>query len=192
MAALVIRCLAGLCLLAGLALLYLRWRDRARSRWFVSAGWVLAVAGLTGWTLGGSADVALSNAVTLAMTAALAVIAGHALTLPKAAKAARERTVEDDNLPKRPGYWSRVAARLLGTVVAAPAAGLMAGTLWRAYGPGDEADGLMMMATIAIAVMAGGWVWQLADIRPWRSFAGLSVAAVLIAALVYLPMGFRP
>ena len=131
--------------------------------------------------------MALSKAVTLVMTAALAAIAANALTIPKPSRAMRDRAVEDDNLP-RPGYRRRVAARVLGTVAAAPAAGLMAGTLWRACVAGDKADGLMMMAAIAVFVTAGGWVWQLADARPWRSCIGMAAAAALIAAGIYLPM----
>lgn len=186
-AVLLVRCLASLCLLAGVAVLYLRWRDKGRPRGLVATGWGLVVAGLGGWLFGGNADVALSNAVTLVMTAALAAIAANALTIPKPSRAMRDRAVEDDNLP-RPGYRRRVAARVLGTVAAAPAAGLMAGTLWRAYVPGDKADGLMMMAAIAVFVTAGGWVWQLADARPWRSCIGMAAAAALIAAGIYLPM----
>ena len=46
----------------------------------------------------------------------------------------------------------------------------------------------MMMAAIAVFVTAGGWVWQLADARPWRSCIGMAAAAALIAAGIYLPM----
>jgi hypothetical protein len=200
-AAFTVRLFASLSLGLGLAALYLRWRDRKASnksqdwrRFAVPAGWGLIVLGLNGWLFSGAGDVAVSDAVTLVMMLAIAVIGAHALTLDGPKKAVRARSEpnpesDNDGLELGRGYWSRVAARMLGCVVAAPAIGLMAGALWRAYAPGDKADTLMMMATIALLVMPVAWVIQLASTRPWRAFAGLALAAVTAAAFIYVPMG---
>jgi hypothetical protein len=186
----VIRLIASLGLCPGLALLYLRWRDARRlGRWTIAAGWALVVAGLAGWTLSGHGDVALSDAFVVVMLAALGVIAGHATTLPAAAKAPHDRgRIGNDTLTLGRGYWGRVVARLLGCVGAAPAAGLMAGVLWRAYGPGDDADRLMTMAVLAVLVMAIAWVLQLMSASPWRILGLLSAAAAVAAGLVYIPI----
>ena len=187
----VIRLAASLGLCSGLALLYLRWRSPKRvGRLAVAAGWGVIAVGVAGWTLGGHGDVALSDAAVLAMVAALVVIAGHAATLP-AAKAGRTRgKAGDDRLVLGRGYWGRVVARLLGTLLVAPAAGLMVGALWRAYGPGDDADRLMAMAIIAVLVMAAAWVAQLMSARPWRMLGVVSLLTVVAAGLIYLPMGW--
>ncbi len=188
-----LRLAASLCLCAGLALLYLRWRDRQRGRWRVATGWGLVVLGLVGWLVSGHGDVAVSDGAVAVMVLALAVVAWHATSLPAPAKAPRPRAgSEHDGLDLGRGYWSRAVARTLGCVIAAPAAGLMIGILWRAYVPGTEADTLMMMAIIACLVTAGAWVVQLASTRPWRALMALVLTAVVAAALIYLPMGLRP
>jgi hypothetical protein len=189
--ALVIHLIASLGLCSGLACLYLRWREpRRRGRGWLVAGWGLVLFGLAGWCLSGHGDVALSDAVTLAMVAALGLIAGHAVTLAPAARTPRARASSDnDGLVLGRGYWGRVVARLLGSVVAAPVAGLMAGALWYARVPGDPADRLMMMAVIAVAGMAIAVVVQLASTRPWRSLAIIGVIACTAAVLAFLPVG---
>lgn len=188
---LVIRLIASLGLGSGLALLYLRWRDPKRAgRHGVAAGWGLTALGLAGWTLAGHGDVALSDAVVLVMMLALLVIAGHGATLPPAAKSPRDRKLDNDNLSLGRGYWSRIVARLIGCIVAAPAAGLMAGALARAWTPLDDASRLMLMAMVAVLVMATAWVMQLMSARPWRMLGAVSASALVAAGLVYIPMGF--
>ncbi len=189
--ALVIRLVASLGLCLGLACLYLRWREpRRRGRAWLAVGWGLVAVCLAGWCLAGSGDVALPNAVTLAMVAALGLVAGHAVSLAPAGRTPRARASSDnDRLALGHGYWGRVVARLLGSVVAAPAAGLMTGALWDARVPGDAADRLMMMAVIAVVVTAIAWVVQLASTRPWRSLAIISAIAGTAAVLAFLPAG---
>lgn len=188
----ILRIAASLCLCAGLALLYWRWRDREAGRAVMWGGWGLVVAGLAAWTLAGHADVFLSDATVIVMVVAAAIIIGHAFTLAPPSRQPRPRAQSDnDGLELGRGYWSRAVARLLGCVAVAPAMGLMAGTLWRAYVPGNEADTIMMMAVIACLVTAGAWVMQLASTRPWRAFVGLSIASLAIASAIYLPMGLH-
>lgn len=188
-ASLALRLAASLAFCAGLALLYLRWRDRRMSRLFVTAGWGLVGLGVLGWACAGHGDVFVSDAVTGVMMAATVAFTGHGLTLAPAKKAAPARAESDnDGMDLGRGYWSRAAARLLGCIIAAPAAGLMAGTLWRAYVPGAEADTIMMMAVLACLVTAAAWVMQLASTRPWRTLAIVSAIAVSAAAIIYLPM----
>ena len=186
------RLAASLCLMAGLAVLYLRWRDRHRGRWLVAVGWGLVAAGVFGWLMSGHGDVTLSDGIVAVMMAALAGIVAHGVTLPAKVKATRLRAEsEHDGLDLGQGYWSRAAARTLGCIAAAPAFGLLMGTLWRAYVPGDEADTIMMMAVIACIATPAAWVIQLASTRPWRAFAALGAASAILAAVIYLPMGLR-
>lgn len=182
-----IRLIASLGLCPGLALLYLRWRDPKRVGRWTLGGWALVMTGLVGWTVSGHGDVALSDAAVLVMMLALAVIAGHAATLPATAKTLHERGKrDDDNLALGRGYWGRVAARLFGCVVAAPLAGLATGALIRAWTPGDEASRLMLMATIALLVTAVAWVLQLMSPRPWRMLGLVTVTAAIATGLVEL------
>ncbi len=188
-----IRLAAGLGLGLGLALLYLRWRGpKAAGRGGLVLGWGGIALALGGWIASGHGDVALSDGVSLFMILALVVIAGHALTLAPAARTARMRVRSaDDGLSLGPGYWNRATARLVGCVLAAPAAGLMLGALWRAWIPGEAADRLMMMATIAVLGTAGAWVLQLASPRPWRILGILTAIALAGAAAAFLPGGGR-
>jgi uncharacterized membrane protein YfcA len=189
-AAALIRLLASLGLGLGLASLYLRWRNRTDDgRTGVATGWGLIALGLIGWTVSGSADVAVSDGIVALMVLALGIIAYHATTLAPSAKAVRARPPAEDNLDLGRGYWSRVAARLMGCVFTAPAAGLMAGALWYAWIPGDAADRLMMMAVIAVLVLAIVWVVQLASRKPWRTLAVTTALTLLTAGLVYWPHG---
>ena len=188
--AVVIRLIASLGLCSGLACLYLHWREprRYRRAW-LAAGWSLIALGVMGWLWDGSADVALSDAVTLAMVLALGLIAGHAATLAPASRVTRTRASSDnDGLVLGRGYWSRVVARLLGFGLAAPAAGLTMGALWYARVPGEAADRLMMMAAIVVVVMAISWVVQLASTRPWRCLAIVTAVAGTAAVLAFLPL----
>ena len=193
MAVVAIRLVASLGLCLGLAGLYLRWREpRRRGRVWLVAGWGLVGLGLTGWLISGHGDVAMSDAVILAMVLALAAVASHAAALAPAPRPSRTRAQSDnDGLVLGRGYWNRVMARLLGSVIAAPAAGLMTGALWYARVPGDAADRLMMMAVIAVAGTAIAWVVQLASPRPWRTLAVISAVASTAAVLAFLPLGMH-
>lgn len=187
---------ASLAILAGLALLYLRQRDRRRhdliARYGVAMGWALIAAGLIGWAMPGAADVGVSLGATLLCCAALIAVAARGLRTPAPARAPRARGESDrDGLDLGRGYRSRVIARLTGAVVAAPAFGLTAGVLWRALVPGDAADRLIGMAFVAVIATAAAWVAQLASLRPWRVCAGLALAAAVMAVPVYLPMALR-
>jgi len=192
---------ASLAILAGLALLYLRQRDRRRhdliARYGVALGWALIAAGLIGWAMSGAADVGVSLGATLLCCAALIAVAARGLRTPAPARAPRARGESDraesdgDELDLGRGYRSRVIARLTGAVVAAPAFGLTAGVLWRALVPGDAADRLIGMAFVIVIATAAAWVAQLASLRPWRVCAGLALAAAVMAVPVYLPMALR-
>lgn len=184
---------ASLAVVAGLALLYLRWKERKRhdrlARYGVAGGWGLIAAGIVLWAISGRKDIALSVAVCFVMAAALVFVILHGLRLPAPRRQTRARPdSERDGLDLGAGYWSRFMARLFGSLVVAPLFGAAAGAFSRKLAFGFEADRLMIMAFVMLFATAAALVGQLFAARPWRACAGLAVAAVLLATPVYAPM----
>lgn len=186
---------ASLSLVLGLAAVYLTWRRKgARDglwRHGLSAGWALLALGLGGWATTVSADQGLALAAVLVMVLALAIVAAHGLAQPaKSVKAGRVRDEgASDSLTLGAGYWGRVAVRLTGSLLIAPAFGISMGLAWCAYVPGDDADRLIGMALVSTLAAATALVILLASRRPWRSAAGLTFVTLMAAGLVVIPGG---
>jgi hypothetical protein len=185
--------MASLAALAGLLAVYFTWQRRGVRegiwRYGLPGGWTLIVAGLTGWALSTHIDQGLALGSVAIMTFAGIILCWQGLKLMgQPAKVQRERETQTDTLALGTGYWGRFATRFLGSLLVAPAFGVLIGLAWRAYAPGNEADKLIWLAIIATLAMTGGVVYQLASRRPYRACGLLTVAGLVIAAGVYLPL----
>lgn len=178
--------------LLGLAAIFLTWRRRGVRaglwRYGLSAGWALLCLGLVVWMTSTNPDQGLALGSVLVMILACAILAWQGLKLTgKPAKAQIERESAVDTIALGKGYWGRVTVRLAGSLLIVPAFGMLAGLLWRAYVPGDEADRLIGLAIVAMLATTAGLVIQLASRRPYRAFGGLAAISVVAAALIFLP-----
>lgn len=184
----------GLCL--GLALLYLRWRQRTGrgllARYGVAAGWAIIAAGLMIWTAVRPSDVNMCIGLSLFPCLALAIVVLNGLKLPVPSRPSRNPGAEREVNPAPPRHyghngWSRMIARLLGSVVLSPAFGLMAGLFWRAIVPGNDADRLIGLAFVTVIAMALAWVAQLVTRHAWRVCAVLALTSGGMAIFMYAP-----
>ena len=188
----VVQLIGSLLSLLGLLAIFLTWRRRGVRaglwRWGLPAGWGLLCLGLAVWMMSTNPDQGLAIGSVMAMVLACAILAWQGLKLTgQPAKVQVERESATDTIALGKGYWGRVTIRLAGALLIVPAFGMLAGLLWRAYVPGDEADRLMGLAIVALLAMTAGLVIQLASRRPYRSFGGLTAVSVIAAALVFLP-----
>jgi hypothetical protein len=170
--------LAGLLLIAGLAGLHRAWRDRriASRRLLVAASWLALAAGVAVWSVARNADIAVPQAVTLAMLLGLAAVAAQAFTLRPSARVARDGgALEPASRP------AKRIARLAGSLLLVPLLGLVAGLAWFAWIPGREADRLMGEAFAALLAAATGLVVLLASTRPMRMLAILAAVTLALA-----------
>lgn len=187
--------MASLSLGSGLVVVYLTWRRKGvrEGLWQhgLPVGWASVMFGLTGWAVTVSTDQGLALAAVLIMVLALAIVAGHGLAQPaKAVKAGRIRDdASSDGLTLGAGYWGRVAVRLTGSLLIAPAFGIFMGLTWCAYVPGDAADRLIGMALISTLATATALVILLASRRPYRSTTVLTLVTLAAAGLVVIPGG---
>lgn len=177
--------LSTLALAAGLGVTFGVWRRLAERGWLL-AGWALMGLGLAGWAASSNADVGLSRGVAALMLLALIAVGAYSLTLAGRRKAATER-LSADTLGLGPGAWARGTARLLGSLLAAPAAGMAAGLAWMAWAPGVEASRLIGMATVVCLATAIGLTVLLASARPSRIALALALIALALTAAVLLP-----
>lgn len=178
--------------LSGLLAIFLTWRRRGVRaglwRWGLPAGWALLCLGLGLWMVSTNTDQGLALGSVVVMVLACAILARQGLALlGKPAKVQPVRETEADGLALGKGYWGRATIRLAGSLLVVPVFGMLAGLLWRAYVPGDEADRLMGLAIVAMLAMTAGLVIQLASRRPYRAFGGLTAVSVIAAGLIFLP-----
>lgn len=172
----------------GIAGLYHAWKDRrlpgARRRLLVAGCWLVIAAGIALWCVGTNSGVAISQAVVAAMLLALAAVALQAFSLRRAGRQRNGGAMEP---AVRPANLSNRLARLAGSLVVVPSLGVVAGLAWFAWVPGLEADRLMGMAFLAIAVAATGFVVLLASARPTRMLLILCVMILAVTG-VLLPV----
>jgi hypothetical protein len=176
-----VRALAGLLLIAGLAGLHRAWRDRriAPHRLLVAASWLALAAAVAVWSVTVNADIAVPQAVTLAMLLGLAAVAAQAFTLRPSARVARDGGALEP--ASRPAKTANRIARLTGSLLLVPLLGLVAGLAWFAWVPGREADRLMGEAFAALLAAAIGLVALLASTRPMRMLAILAAVTLALA-----------
>jgi len=179
--------------LLGLLAIFLTWRRKGVRtglwRYGLPAGWAGLCLGLVVWMMSTNPDQGLALGSTLIMILACAFPAWQGLKLAgKPAKAQIERESATDTIAFGEGYWGRFTVRLLGSLIVVPAFGLLAGLLWRAYGPGNAADVLITAAFIVTFALTGALTWLLASRRPYRTCGALILASLIAAGVIYLPL----
>jgi hypothetical protein len=179
--------------LLGLLAIFLTWRRKGVRagawRYGLPAGWALLVLGLIVWTISTNPDQGLALGSVAVMILACAFLAWQGLKLTgKPAKTQAERESATDTLALGKGYWGRFTVRLLGSLIIVPAFGLLIGLLWRAYAPGNAADVLIAAAFIVTFALTGALTWLLASRRPYRTCAALTLASLVAAGVIYLPL----
>ena len=179
--------------LSGLLAIFLTWRRKGVRegiwRYGLPCGWALLCLGLFVWMISTNPDQGLALGSVLAMMLAWLVLTWQGLKLAgKPAKAQIERESATDTIALGKGYWGRFTVRLLGSLIVVPAFGLLIGLLWRGYAPGNAADVLIAAAFIVTFAMTGALTWLLASRRPFRTCMALTLASLLAAGLIYLPL----
>jgi hypothetical protein len=176
----------------GLAGVFRAWRGRGGRapgrRLGLAAGWLLVALGVGLWARA-AGDVGAAQAVAAAMLLALAGVGAHGLVLSHPRKPPRETRTEAGVAPPTPGSAAHAAARLAGSLAAAPAFGLLTGLQVCRLGAGAEATRLVGFAFVAVLAAALGLVWVLASARPIRVTAALAGTAFLLALLLAVPGG---
>jgi hypothetical protein len=175
--------LTALLLSLGVLGLYRAWQGRTiaapRRRLLVTASWAVLALGIIVWCIGRNADIAVPQAVTLAMLLALAGIGAHAMTLRRMDKAARNGAALEP--AARPANTRNRIARLVGSLVVVPLLGLAIGMAWFIWVPGLEADRLMGLGFSATLVAAIGLLLLLASRQPARTATIQAVIALVVA-----------
>ncbi len=179
--------------LSGLLAIFLTWRRKGVRegiwRYGLPVGWALLCLGLAVWMISTNPDQGLALGSVLIMMLAWLVLTWQGLKLTgKPAKAQIERESATDTIALGKGYWGRFTIRLLGSLIVVPAFGLLIGLLWRGYAPGNAADILIAAAFIVTFAMTGALTWLLASRRPFRTCMALTLASLLAAGLIYLPL----
>lgn len=181
----------GLATLAGLALLYLKWRGGLGRgggwRFAVAGGWGLILLGLGLWAASGKGEFGLTLGALVLMLAALGLIGGRTAADLRPAARPRRAPREPAAPPPRPGGASRAAARGLGCLLLAPAVSLLAALLTRAHVPGQPADILIAAAMVTPLAWTLVFVVVLAAARPWRTVSLFGALTAAAAGLVFLP-----
>jgi uncharacterized membrane protein YGL010W len=169
-------------IVAGIVLLHRCWSRTAPS-WGVIAGWVLIDLGLVAFM------ASVRPAYGLALGALVAMAVPLALVLSPLSRGWTPKPPRESERPAAvpPGGRSRSIARLVGSLLAAPAFALAAALAWRALVPGSEVDRLAGAAYAAPIAFAIALVVVMGAGRPWRATGMLAAATALAVAPVFLP-----